>query len=307
MGTSQSTPEKETASKAMLLAYLDRIGLAADEAEALTARPPNAADVKLLLHKQITSIPFENLGQHRHPATDGVALVPRGRHVPTLNVHETLKKIVFDRRGGFCFELNYAFVWLLRSLGYKVRVSVAAVIMPGGPVAGHMCLLIDGLGEDALLIDPGFGDAPREPMAVKLSVPVTDDMIGDMYTLAPNDDPSKFDQTPEHVKRFNMVLMRSRKKGISSSPMVDVAGMETPPPATEMGAPEPVYLFNSRDDIALDCKEMVDGLAGVLVEAEQNLFSQKRMCIMLREDGFDFVGDKYYKEIRHGVEVKDIS
>lgn len=290
--------------KATLVAFLDRIGLGGD-AEAMIAREPSKEDLSKLLRSFLLTVPFENLGQHSHPAHGDVAAVPAGKHVPTLELAKTLQKIVFDRRGGFCFELNFAFAWLLRSLGYKVRLSMSAVITPGGPVPGHLALLVDGLGPEPIHVDPGFGDAPREPMPAVLSNKVTDSMIGDQYHFAPNDDPTAFGQTPEMAGRFGQVLMRSRKTGFGSSVMVDFAGLpETPPPTPEMTPPEPAYLLNFADDCALDCAEFEAGLAGVLAVSEMNPFSQKRMCIMMREDGFDFIGQDYLKEMRHGKEVR---
>lgn len=334
--------EKDAGSKAMLLAFLDRIGLGDEEAEALLARAPSAADLKLILHQFLKSVPFENLGQHTHPAGDGVAAVAARKHVPSLDVHRTLKKIVCDRRGGFCFELNFAFAWLLRSLGYAVRVGLSYVCTPDGPVPGHLALLVDGLGPHALHVDPGFGDAPREPMPAVLGSTVTDDMIGDQYTFVANDDPTKLNCPPELAKRFGQVsgdaiasqsddshdaiaaasrselrnvtarvffgrqvMMRSRAKGFGGSVMPDFIGLaDTPPPTPERSPPEPVYLLNFVDDCALDCDEFRAGLAHVLADDEKNPFSQKRMCFLLREKGFDFIGKDYVKEVRDGKEMR---
>ena len=66
---------------------------------------------------------------------------------------------------------------------------------------------------------------------------------------------------------------------------------------------EPIYLLNSTDDLALDAPEFEAGLASVLVENEMNPFSQKRMCIMADENGFQFIGKDYTKRIENGVEV----
>jgi hypothetical protein len=195
-------------------------------------------------------------------------------------VHKSLKKVVYDRRGGFCFELNFVFAWLLRTLGYKVRLSMSAVISPDGPVPGHLAILVDGLGPQPLHVDPGFGDAPREPMPAVIGNTVTDSMIGDQYHFVTNEDPAAFGQTAEMAKRYGQVMMRSRKTGFSSSVMVDFVGLtETPPPTPERAPPEPVYLLNFDDDLAFDCKEFSDGIAGVLADNEKNPFSQKRMCI----------------------------
>jgi len=67
---------------------------------------------------------------------------------------------------------------------------------------------------------------------------------------------------------------------------------------------EPVYLLHLAEDLSLDCDEFKEGLASVLVEVEQiNPLSQKRMTIMVKENGFDFVGKDYWKEVRDGKEV----
>jgi len=216
-------------------------------------------------------------------------------------VHKTLKKLVFDRRGGFCWEINFGFQWLLRSLGYSVRVANANVLTPGGPIPGHLCLFVDGLAPDPLLLDPGFGDAPRTPIPGKIGGTATDAQLGDTYTLVKNE--GEFGQAAEHTKRFDCILMRSRATGISSSPMVDFIGMDTPPPAAEMTPPEPVYLCNTTDHLPLDSPEFAAGLASVLVEHEMNPFSQKRMCIMVNKKGFAFVGKDYVKTVEGGKET----
>ena len=65
-----------------------------------------------------------------------------------------------------------------------------------------------------------------------------------------------------------------------------------------------MYLLNFGDDCAFDCDEFASGIAGVLAKDEKNPVSQKRMCMMMREEGFDFVGQDYVKEMRHGKEVR---
>ena len=177
----------------MQRAYLERIGLNADE---IANRKPNVADLELLIQSHLSSVPFESLGLH--------GFAP----VPSLDVDKTLDKIVKQRRGGFCWELNFAFCWLLRSLGYKVRIGSAHVMTPDGPVQGHLVLYVDNF-DDPLLVDPGFGDAVRAP--VPISGSATDKMIGETLTLAPA---SEFGAEAGNglfgAKRFSNVLTRQR-------------------------------------------------------------------------------------------------
>lgn len=133
-------------------AYLDRIGAAA--AAAVTAPWPDALAA---LHEQhLLAVPFENLDIHR-----GVPIV--------LEEARILDKVVRQRRGGFCYELNTAFAWLLRSLGYRVSMLSAEVASPDGSFGipfDHMLLRVDfGDHAPAHLVDVGFGECFRRPLA----------------------------------------------------------------------------------------------------------------------------------------------
>lgn len=312
----------------MLRQYLDRIGIDEDTAHAMTSeeRKPNKSDLELLLRAHLKSVPFENLSQHTHPAGSSSGHNNNKEEeekqynevqvtkLPSLDVDATLQKIVVNRRGGFCWEINVAFAWLLRSLGYTVRFGCSHVVLPGGCQPGHLCLYVDNISDGtALHVDPGFADAPRAPMPAAFGNVVNDTMIGDAYTFEKinhhnsDDDPhtlsESLKQSPEQKKRFSAVLMRSRKRGFGGSPMNDLIGMEAPEPTSQMTPPEPIYVLNFDDNLEVDCVEFQEGLATVLREDDNNLFHQKRMCIILRDEGFDFVGSNYCKEIRHGREV----
>lgn len=336
-----TTMNATTASKVTVSKYLDRIGIQTETADAIVGRKPNESDLGLLLRAHLLSVPFENLSQHVHPSIaigidtkqDGydanakqqptpptslpipipIVEIPIS-NLPTLDVDVTLQKIVIDHRGGFCWEINFAFAWLLRQLGYKVRLGSANVLTPDGPILGHLCLYVDALRDDgvALHVDPGFGDAPRAPMPAIFGNTIADPMIGDEHHFVPNHDDSdtntntkKFHQSSHHLERFDAVLMRSRNDGgIGGSALDDVAGMnETLPPPLDQ-IQEAVYLLNFDDDLEGNCEEFQEGLAAVLSpNSDTNLFAKKRMCIINRETGFDYVGNKYWKKVRNGSEV----
>jgi N-hydroxyarylamine O-acetyltransferase len=121
-------------------AYLQRIGLA----------PPAAADAATLrvLHRahQI-AVPFENLSIHL------------GEPV-SLDEDDLVTKIVRNRRGGFCYELNGTFALLLETLGAQVTRAAARVhgATGLGPPFDHLTLFVrlpDGSGP--WLADVGFG------------------------------------------------------------------------------------------------------------------------------------------------------
>lgn len=121
--------------------YLDRLGLGVD-----WSGPADLAGLRLLHRRHLECVPFENLSIHL-----GEPIV--------LDEVELVAKIVVRRRGGFCYELNGGFAWLLRNLGYRVERLEAGVFnaegLPG-PHFDHMVLLVSL--EKSWLVDVGFGD-----------------------------------------------------------------------------------------------------------------------------------------------------
>jgi N-hydroxyarylamine O-acetyltransferase len=121
------------------------------------ARPlPKAPTIDALreLHEaHMRAVPFENLDIHR-----GVPIA--------LDPDKILKKIVADRRGGFCYELNYGFHWLLSELGFDVMLLAAEVARTEGGFGipfDHMALLVE-TEEERWLSDVGFGDSFLYPL-----------------------------------------------------------------------------------------------------------------------------------------------
>lgn len=135
--------------------YLDRIG-----AEVAPGAEPT---LELLGHLQrchLRSVPFENL--------DVVA----GRSI-AIDREADYAKVVERGRGGFCYELNGLFDWLLTELGFSTRFVEAQVVMDGefSRRFAHATVLVD-LGAHGppttrdgwYLVDVGFGDFARQPL-----------------------------------------------------------------------------------------------------------------------------------------------
>jgi N-hydroxyarylamine O-acetyltransferase len=112
-------------------------------------------DVLRKLHRQhLLSVPFENLDMHL------------GRWI-TLDQRLFYRKIVRDRRGGYCYELNGCFALLLRKLGFKVSMLSARVAGKHGrfsPEFDHMTLLVHL--KNRWLADVGFGDSFTQPKQI---------------------------------------------------------------------------------------------------------------------------------------------
>jgi N-hydroxyarylamine O-acetyltransferase len=130
---------------------LARIGLAppAPTAEGLTA----------LQQAQLRAIAFENLD-------------PLLGRLPDLAPDALWRKLVLDRRGGYCFELNGLFGAALAALGFVARPVLARVRMgaPEGGARTHLAWVV-GLGGRDWLADCGFGGSgPRRPLRLESCV-----------------------------------------------------------------------------------------------------------------------------------------
>lgn len=134
-------------------AYLQRLAYCGD-------RQPDLATLATLQWAHLRLIPFENLSIH-----NGEAIV--------LDEAALFRKIVEQRRGGFCYELNGLFAALLRELGYRVSLLSAQVAGADGmfgPEFDHLCLAVHLDGDDegaAYLVDVGFGDCFLQPLPLE--------------------------------------------------------------------------------------------------------------------------------------------
>jgi N-hydroxyarylamine O-acetyltransferase len=86
-----------------------------------------------------------------------------GQHLPVSASHAYQK--LLRGRGGWCYELNSVFAWVLRQLGFVVRVVSSGVLRPGGltPDGDHMLLVVEAEGLH-YMVDVGFGDGPVQPL-----------------------------------------------------------------------------------------------------------------------------------------------
>lgn len=117
--------------------------------------PPTLDLLAALQLAHLTSVPFENLHVfHR-------------RGVRT-DLEWSYPKIVEQRRGGWCFELNGCFGALLRAIGFDVDyISCRVWDPPGqwGSPLDHLGLVVD-LDSGRWFVDVGFGDNCMVPLPI---------------------------------------------------------------------------------------------------------------------------------------------
>lgn len=108
-------------------------------------------DTLCALHRaHLLAVPFENLDVHRNKPI-------------VLNEAALFEKIVVNRRGGYCYELNGLLASLLRALGFNVTLFSSNVIRGGIPAEiDHLTLLIQF--DERWVVDVGFGDSSRLPL-----------------------------------------------------------------------------------------------------------------------------------------------
>jgi len=111
----------------------------------------NLVSLRHLQKQHLLNVPFENLDIHY------------GKKI-TCDVSKFYKKIVEEKRGGFCYELNGLFYWLLSELGFEVKMIAANVYDSAKEKYGidfnHMTLMVK-IGEEEYLTDVGFGAFKR--------------------------------------------------------------------------------------------------------------------------------------------------
>lgn len=171
--------------------YLKRLGIS-------TRITPSYDFLALLQLQHLKNVPFENLD------------ILSGRKIECTQDH-FLDKIVTRHRGGFCYELNGAFSWLLRELGFEITVVSAQVKRDSGgfgPEFDHFTIIAH-LDED-YLVDVGFGNFSSVP--VPMSGRAVADSIG-TYRVWTNDEFGyAYEQLAEESWKPNYVFSRVRRE-----------------------------------------------------------------------------------------------
>ncbi len=144
--------------------YFERIGL-----EYSPNLVPSGELLRKLQYAHVTTVPYENLDIFH-----GVPV--------SLKLDDIYDKVVVRRRGGYCFELNALFGWLLRQLGYSVTDYTARFLRGESsiPMRRHRVLrVIDACG-DAWLADVGVGQQVPK-MSLALVPELVQEQFGETY------------------------------------------------------------------------------------------------------------------------------
>lgn len=205
--------------------YLGRLGI--DPATVAG----DLATLERLQRAHVTRVPFETLSITGDPfdGGDGERIV--------LSVPALYGKVVERRRGGFCFELNGLFGWLLDELGFDVTRVAGRMAHALDTPANHHPLLVTLDRE--YLVDVGMG-APVLRWPVALGSTAGPDAAGVAWRVRPSDRPDAdhvlqqrpdeewvdryvFDTTPRSLSYFEATcdyLQSAPESGFTGAPTV---------------------------------------------------------------------------------------
>jgi len=158
--------------------YLARLDVDPDR-----ARAGDLDALAALQRAHVTTVPFETLAitGDPHGARDGDGV--------SLDLGDLYAKIVDRERGGFCFELNGLFGWLLDELGYDPSIRAARVVGEdgAGPPANHRTHVVE-LGGREYVVDVGMG-VPTMRCPTPLDGEPTEDEAGVRWRVVASDRP----------------------------------------------------------------------------------------------------------------------
>lgn len=148
-------------------AYLQRLDYSGEST-------PTADTLNVLHRSHLYRLPFENFD------------IQLGRGID-LAPEVVFNKLVHNKRGGYCFELNGLFLLVLKTFGFDARALLARVRISGTPTGrGHQIEPITIQGRQ-WIADVGFGaDTPRTPIPLELNKPAAHDgqtvrLVGSEY------------------------------------------------------------------------------------------------------------------------------
>ena len=119
---------------------------------------PDIETLNRLQTAHLQNIPFENLD------------IGLGRKIE-LNENALWDKLITHKRGGFCYELNGLFAWLLKQIGYQVTYLNARDYHEEDDSFGidfdHLALLVNIPNMPvSWLVDVGWGDTFTQPLNI---------------------------------------------------------------------------------------------------------------------------------------------
>lgn len=235
-------------------AYLERIGYTG-------STEPTRENLNALVYAHQCTVPFENLDPYGF------------RKVVSLDTNHLFEKIVVQRRGGYCFEMNGLFVCLLRDLGYDAvscccRVAGRRTTL--GAAMHRGCIVrLDG---KQYFCDVGLG-GPMAPFAIEISEE-KQTFYGETYWVEPTE------------QGWYMLL---RAPGVGY-------GEANEEPVER----RPVVIFGTQPFLNID----FDPMSKACSTNPNSMFTTVYVANLRLPDGFRALKDHTYTELTGGVKTE---
>ncbi len=133
--------------------YVDRIGYSG-------SLEPRLETLIGLHRAHLQTIPYENLEIHFG-------------HKLELKLERIFERLVLEHRGGWCYEMNGLFAWVLREIGFDVRLVSTQVTRADGSLMApgdHVALIVQPETESQKLwlADVGWGNGFFDPLPLEV-------------------------------------------------------------------------------------------------------------------------------------------
>jgi N-hydroxyarylamine O-acetyltransferase len=151
---------------------LERIGLQRDE-----DLSPSVEHLSKIMLAYMMTVPFENLDIYDY------------RRQIDFCLPHLFEKIVVNRRGGYCYELNSFFMGILEALGYECY-ALGGRLLFGSPVMvmahAHRTTIVT-VGGAQYICDVGFGGAGNAEGPVLMDTEAVQEIRGRRYAIEHHD------------------------------------------------------------------------------------------------------------------------
>ncbi|WP_210463274.1 arylamine N-acetyltransferase family protein [Rufibacter roseolus] len=210
----------------------------------------------------LLSVPFENLDIHYNQKIK-------------LDTDAIYKKIVLNRRGGFCYELNGLFYQLLKGIGFDARMVSGRVHIKDenyGAEYDHMAIVV-GVNGKEYLVDVGFGKFSYKPLEISLGVNLQDE-----FGLF------KFDKAYDDYLRINLFKDGSwvpqylfDLKGREFQEFGEMCGFHQTSKESHFTQKKVISIItkNGRKTLSNNQLKITDGNTESIIEFEEELFESK--------------------------------
>lgn len=229
-------------------------------------RLPSLRYLRLLHRNHLLHVPFENLDIHM------------GKEI-ILDPKKVLQKILIQKRGGFCYELNGIFYMLLETLGFDAHLIAARVFKDGqlGREMDHAAILVH-MEQKAYLVDVGFGDSFLSPKIVypgELQMDYNryfriDKNADGNYTLSKSEDSISFEE--------QYLFSKQKRQWIE---FIDMCNFHQHNPASHFTRKKIISVAKPDGRLTLSDQKLVNHKLGE--RHEQPILNHDEFCVLLEQ------------------------